>query len=455
VTDSSEHDPDQPPPRDASDELSAPPPEQTLPPPVSRVVVARWVQLVVLPLALVALFELARAAKTGLLVFLIASIIALMLNPLVSLLHRFRIPRGIAVAMVYLGFFASLVGVGLLLANPVSNQISSLQRNVPHLVEQANKRLDGFQKFLNDNGINIKIESQGQTALQTLQHKLLKGSGSLVSFTGNLLTKIATTAFELFLILVVSIYLLIYGEAIGRMARKLLPAGDGTAADDLPLRAQRAVFAYVRGQLFFSVTMAVSVGLGLWIYGIVGIFPNGGHYAVAFAAFYAVMELIPYVGAVLGAVPPVLVALFQNPLTAVWVTLLFIVLQQVEGHIVAPNIFGKSLRLNPLVVILALLLGDEIYGIVGALLALPISAVLHETIIYLRRHLVLEPWYTPSAAAIAGGGSTLSTREDEPDRPPDHPPDREAVRDGPPTEVLPALEANPPADAEKDPAGRR
>jgi len=68
------------------------------------------------------------------------------------------------------------------------------ERNVPHLVDQANKRLDGFQQFLNRNGINIKIESQGQTALQTLQNKLLKGSGSLVSFTGNLLTKVATTA---------------------------------------------------------------------------------------------------------------------------------------------------------------------------------------------------------------------------------------------------------------------
>jgi predicted PurR-regulated permease PerM len=72
--------------------------------------------------------------------------------------------------------------------------------------------------------------------------------------------------------------------------------------------------------------------------------------------------------------------------------LLFIVLQQLEGHVVAPQIFSHALRINPLIVILALLFGDAIYGIVGALMALPVAAVLRETIIYLRRHVVLEPW---------------------------------------------------------------
>ena len=85
-------------------------------------------------------------------------------------------------------------------------------------------------------------------------------------------------------------------------------------------------------------------------------------------------------------------ALFQDPLTALWVVLLFIGLQQLEGHIVAPQIFGHALRINPLIVIIALLFGDAIYGIIGALIALPVAAVLRETILYLRRHVVLEPW---------------------------------------------------------------
>jgi predicted PurR-regulated permease PerM len=89
-----------------------------------------------------------------------------------------------------------------------------------------------------------------------------------------------------------------------------------------------------------------------------------------------------------------LVALFQDPLTAVWLGIFFTALQQIEGHVVAPLIFGHTLRINPLLVIFALLLGGKTYGFLGALLALPMAAMIRETYVYLRRHLVLEPWGT-------------------------------------------------------------
>ena len=83
----------------------------------------------------------------------------------------------------------------------------------------------------------------------------------------------------------------------------------------------------------------------------------------------------------------------------------FTALQQIEGHIVAPNVFGHALRINPLLVIFALLLGGQIYGFIGAFIALPIAAVLRETVVYLRRHLVLEPWPRAPAVALAGVGT--------------------------------------------------
>jgi predicted RNA-binding Zn-ribbon protein involved in translation (DUF1610 family) len=112
------------------------------------------------------------------------------------------------------------------------------------------------------------------------------------------------------------------------------------------------------------------------------------------------MELIPYIGPVLGATPPVLIALFQDPLTAIWLILLFVGLQQLEGHVVAPLVFGRVLRINPLLVIFALLFGGHLYGVVGALIALPLAAMLRETISYLSEHLQLEPW-----PVGAGGGA--------------------------------------------------
>jgi hypothetical protein len=117
------------------------------------------------------------------------------------------------------------------------------------------------------------------------------------------------------------------------------------------------------------------------------------------------MEFVPYVGPFLGALPPVIVALLAQPISAVWLIILFAVLQQLEGHIVAPQVFRISLRINPILIIVALLIGDELYGIAGALLALPVSAVLRETVLYLRRHLVLEPWTAAAAGAIGVGSA--------------------------------------------------
>jgi predicted PurR-regulated permease PerM len=372
---------------------------------VEPVVVPRWIQLVVLPLALLGAWALARAVGPVLLVFAVASVIALILNPLVKLLQRrARLPRGVAVAAVYIGFFMAVAGIGVLLANPVSSQVESFQRDVPNLVRSANNRLADVQRWLDRHHVNVQVKTQGQTALQTLQKKVVKSSGSLVSFTKDLLQKVVEAAFALILVLVISIYMLIYGDRIGRVARSVMPPGDGSPEDDYPLRTQKAVYHYVRGQLLFSLTMGLTAGIALWIFGAVGIFPDGKRYALFFGAFFGLMELIPYVGPVLGSLPPLLVALFSNPLMALWVLLLFLAIQQIEGHIVAPQIFGHSLRINPLLVILALLVGGELYGILGALVALPLAAVVRETVVYLRAHVVLEPWGTPTAAAVAAGG---------------------------------------------------
>ena len=384
--------PDAPPAQAAADE-EAPTQAASMPEAPPKVVVPRWIQLGTLPVALLAVWALARAAGVVLLIFVIAAVIALMLNPLVKVVHRgTRMPRGLAVAAVYVGFFVALAGGVALLVNPVTDQVKRLQRDVPSLVRSANRSLADLQRTLNKQGIKLKIQSQGQTALQTLQKQVLKRSSSIVSFGRDLLGRVVEAGFGLILILVISIYMLLYAGRIGALVDRVMPPGDGTKDDDFALRAQKAVAGYVRAQLLFSLAMGFSAGVALWIFGATGIFPDGQRYAVFFGVFYGFMELIPYVGPILGGIPPVLVALFSDPVSAVWVVLLLVALQQFEGHIVAPQVFGHSLRINPLIVIFALLLGAELYGILGALVSLPVAAVLREIVVYLRRHLVLEPW---------------------------------------------------------------
>jgi len=384
---------DQPPRPDATVELPPVvvdgPPDS--PPPPEPLLLARNVQLVLLLIAVLGFWAAMRAARGVVLLFIIAGLIALILDPVVGRVHRLRVPRGLAVLVVYLSFFAGVSGIGYLLSSPISSQVGSFRKNVPDLVNQANKQLAATQQFFDRQGIHVQLVKQGRTALQTLQGQLVKGSSSLVSFTETLLTKAASVSLDLVLILVLSVYMLLYGSQIGVLVRTLMP-GDGSPEDNYPLRVQRAVSGYLRGQLLFSTVMGTTAGLALYLFGLIGVFPAGRTYALAFGTFFGVMELVPFIGPVLGAVPPIVVALFADPLTALWVGLLFLILQQLEGHVVAPQIFSHALRINPLLVIFALLFGNAVYGLVGALIALPLAAVLRETVVYLRRHVVLEAW---------------------------------------------------------------
>ena len=390
---------------DADEQGPAPEPEQTeseadvagapnesvvVPPPI---VVPRWIQLVLLPLALLGAFEIAQAAGTIFVILLAACVIAMILNPLAKRLQRL-LPRGLAIVASYLVValcFALVIGV---LVEPVANEISHVSGNLPSFVRKANQELQSVQGFLNRHRINVHIAQQGHSALQSIEKRLLKSSGSIVSFSRDLLGKAVTLGVDLLLTFVLSVYLLVYARPIGELVRKLMPPGDGTPGDDYPLLVQHALFGYMRGQLLFSAIMGGSASLLMAIVGLAGIFPDGSKFALFFGLFYALMELIPYIGPILGPIPPVLVALVTHPVTALWVLLVFIGLQQIEGHVVAPQVFRLSLRINPILVILSLLLGYKIFGVAGALLALPVATLIRQTVLYLRKHLVLESWAT-------------------------------------------------------------
>jgi len=382
--------------------LPPPPAPQVPPSRVEPVVVPRWVQMVLLPLAIVGAYLVLRAAGKVVLLFTIAGLIALLLNPIVHYIQRGPIPRGAAVSIVMVALLAILTGIGFLLVNPISDQASTFQRNVPHWVDDANRSLSDLQDWLDRKNINLQVKEEGQTALQTLGDRIAGGTGDVVSFTRDALQTLVESVLALILIIVLTVYMLLYGDRIGTVVRAVVPPGDGTPGDDFPTRIQAALFGYVRGQLLFSLIMGTSAGVLLWILGSLGVFPDGKTYAVAFGAWYGFAELIPYIGPAIGAIPPVIVAaLSGQPLDAVWLIIAFTVLQQLEGHVVAPQVFGQALRINPLLVIFALLLGGSIGGFVGAFIALPIAAILRESVVYFYRHLRFQKWDLPAEPQVA------------------------------------------------------
>ena len=277
----------------------------------------------------------------------------------------------------------------------------------PKYVDDANATLADVQEFFDDNGIDVQIADQGETALETLGDRLSEGSGEIVSFTREVLTKLVEASIALILIIVLSVYLLLYGERIGAAVREhRCPRATARRRTTSRPALQRAVLGYVRGQTLFSLIMGTSAGVMLFVLGSLGIFPDGKTYALAFGAFFGFAELIPYVGPGdrrrAARCSPRCSARTRS--TALYLVIAFTALQQLEGHVVAPNVFAQALRINPILVIFALLMGGQLYGLIGAFISLPIAAMLRETVVYFRRHLVLEPWPT---AALAGVGTGI------------------------------------------------
>ena len=222
----------EPAPEDAEPALEPPPP---VPPArVAPVVVPRWVQMVLLPLAIVGAYLLLKAAGRVLMLFTIAALISLLLNPIVALVQRTRLPRGAAVAIVIITLLVALTGLGFLLANPVSDQASTFQKNVPGWVDDANQSLANVQDWLDRNNINVQVKKEGQTALQTLGDRVAGGTGDVVSFTRDAVQTLVEGALALILVIVLTVYMLLYGDRIGAVVRADRAAGRRDAGGRLP-----------------------------------------------------------------------------------------------------------------------------------------------------------------------------------------------------------------------------
>jgi predicted PurR-regulated permease PerM len=399
-----------------------------MPPPASvRIEIPRWAQLVLLPVLLLLIWTVAGAVRHVLFLFLVALLIALLLNPLVRGLGRARLPRGPAVALVYLAFAAVVALAILALATVVVQQTRNASHRVDHYftvdsghppTTGAEQDLARFQGWLDHHHLSgVHVQHQGQKFLNQVGTKdVQKYTTRALRWAEGAGVAVVTLLFEALLIVVVSIYMLLDMQRLTEAVdRRFPPHGRG----GLVVRMEQAVASYVKGQFLLSLIIGVSVGLGLWILGMVGLMPNGGKYAAAFGAWAAFTELIPYIGPWLGAAPPVLYALVQDPLSALWVALLFLGIQQLEGHVIVPKVMGRTLRLHPLLVIFGLLAGGEIYGFPGILIALPLLAALRAAWEFFSERVTFQKW-TPGdpEPLVEIGLEAASGDEPVPETPP-------------------------------------
>jgi len=361
--------------------------------------VPRWIQLVGLPVGLLIVWMLAGILGHVIFLFLVAAVIAFLLNPLVRDLQKLRLPRGLAVALVFLLFATAVAVVALALGSVVVNHTRSATTRIDDYVTVANaagktgaaRDIDRLQHWLDTHRLQrIQIQKQAtHWANNVGAGEISKYTQDVLSFAQGAAFSIVVTLFDLILIVVISVYMLLDMERLERLTDRRFPPGDGLP---LTLRIEKALAGYVRGQLILSTVIGLSAGIGMWILGRTGLVPGADRYALLFGVWTAVMEVIPYIGPWLSAVPPAIYALVVDPVSALWVLALFVFIYQVEGHIVVPNVMAQALRLHPLVVIFGLLAGGELYGIAGVLLALPTMAAARAIWEFFAERLRLDPW---------------------------------------------------------------
>ena len=367
----------------------------------AKIEVPRWIQLVGLPILLLLLWVVAGAVRHVVFLFLVGFLVALLLSPLVRLVQRVRLPRGFAVALVYLVFavvlIAAIVALGTVLVSETktaAKRVDSYFTDVNGQTHQvdADRDVDRLQAWLNTHGLRtIHVQNRGHQLVRDIRkHDVGKYTNKVVDFLEGAAISIGKLLFSLIVLIVVSVYMLLDFPRFARaIDRRFPPPPD---SEPLLVRMEHSLVSYVKGQALVSLIIGTSAGVGIWVLGAIGALPGGEKYALIFGAWVAITELIPYLGPWLGAIPPFIYAFVVHPLSAVWVLLLFLVIHQVEGHVVVPNVMGSALRLHPLLVIFGLLAGGEIYGLPGALVALPILAASRAVWEFFAERVELEPW---------------------------------------------------------------
>ena len=359
-----------------------------------RIFVPRWVQLAMLPALTIIAWLALGALEQVLFVFLVAAFIALVLNPLVRLLERARVPRGLGVFLVYATFVAVVVAVVVLVWPPFVEQMNNLVDAVPGTADEARGGVQRLQELSDRYGLGIQVDREIRDLAATISERIPAASRDVLGVGAEVVRQITVAI----IVIVVSIYMLLDARRLGRFVAGHFPTRSVADGEEYVRRAQGAVVDYVKAQLLLSAALGASVALAMWLLSVVGIFPNGGKYALFFGVWAGVMEAMPYLGPVLAAIPPTLFALFESPTAALWVILAFVLIQEVEGHILVPVIMGGRFKVHPLIVIFAVLAGAEIHGITGMLLAIPLIPLVKETVVFLQPRLSFEGW----CAAVRG-----------------------------------------------------
>jgi predicted PurR-regulated permease PerM len=300
------------------------------------------------------------AVRNILVLILVAAVLAIGLDPAVRRLQKWRVPRGWAVAAIFLATLGFLILFFALVIPPLVREVTGLAKDIPTYIE----KLRHSNGFFGD--LQRKYDIAGK--LEDLTRNLPKVAGSSFKTILGLTKSVGAVIFNLLTITILTIYFLMALPRTRTTAVRLFPPRRRERGGELMGESLERVGGYVSGNIAVSVIAGVCAWIALAIIGV--------PFAVALAMWVAIADLIPTVGATLGAVVAVIVAAFSSIPDAIATAIYFIVYQQVENYVIVPRVMKQAIDLSPAAVIIAVLIGGSLAGFAGALLALPVAAII-------------------------------------------------------------------------------
>lgn len=292
-------------------------------------------------------------------IFFVALLFAALIDPFADWFEKHHIPRGLGVLVVYV-VLAGVVTLGfLLIIPPLVEQLTALGAALGGSVGSVRTLVDQVVSFSAQYGLSDNVAS----GLAGLQETLTSSATGLVEAVSNVFHAIA----GLILVLVLTFYMVVEEADAKRMFKHLAPKRYQPYLVGLAGRIQEKLGHWLRGQLLLMLAIGVLTYVALLILGV--------EYALALAIFAGLAELVPYLGPTIALIPAVLIGLATSPVKAIIIFVVYMAIQQFEGSVLTPKIMQKSVGLNPVFSLFALLVGFKIAGVVGALLALPVATM--------------------------------------------------------------------------------
>ena len=327
---------------------------------MERITYVRWTIVVVLAVFLVVLLWIARE---GMYPFLLAVLLSYFLSPAVVWFERRKVSRTISLILLYV--FGGLVVCAFLWKGiPIFlREIESFIESLPQISQQLESvvlSLERYQaekfppmvKHIIEQNIS-EAEMMIETSLGALIHRII----GLMEYT----IGVAVSP-------IIAFYILHDWQRIRKSLFELLPIECRGTCGEIAAEVNHVLSGVIRGQVIISIFVGTAVTVGLYYFGV--------PYAILLGVLAGILDVIPYFGAIFGAVPAILFGLFISPLTALKVAILFFVVHQLESSIIHPNVVGDSIGMHPLAVLFFVFLGGEVGGLVGMVIGVPLAAII-------------------------------------------------------------------------------